>query len=184
MTLHPATAADSPLILSYLQATPLPPYMREEHVTKLLSEPGWVVMIDDVTQCVAAVVASNTQRSPTRIGAGLGVVDIPWLLPRASWTVNNVDDIAWVLLAALKKVVVRFPASASWPCGGEFEGEVVSNPALRKSKSREIGRFWGARYGLTIETKDLPSANLVRSEAASVSHLISKFSAYFAHPHG
>lgn len=174
-----ATASDAGRILGYLRATPNPPTTSEEQIAQLLSEPGWVVMIDDVSGAVAGIVASNTRRSPTRRNAKLGVVDIPWLLPRAAWTINNVDDFPPVLLAALQECVVRYPASITWPCGGEFEGDQTDDISGRAAKSREIGQFWGARYGLTIDVKDNPfTAGLVRSEAPSVAHLIEKFTAY------
>ena len=186
MAVRLARANDAPLIRGYLEATPNPPNTNDAQIASLLTEPGWVVMIDTVTKCVAGIGASNMRRSPTRDGAGLGVVDIPWLLPRAAWTVNNVDDIAWVLLAALKRLVAQIPAAANWPCGGEFEGDQVIDMPGRMRKSRELGQFWAARYALDIEVKDHPQAAwIARSEAATVSHLITQFTAYFvAHPHG
>lgn len=180
MAIRLARESDADFVLEHLQGVPNAPRLDRDQIINLASR--YLVAVDTVTRIAVALAPDPNRASviwPNDFSADqanntnpLGIVDIPWMLPRAKWNVDNINQFPPVLKFALDTLVKRFPATNNWPCGGEFEGDQVADTVGRLNKSREIGQFWKARFFPDIRVRDVPYAKgLARAEAATVGYL-------------
>ncbi len=136
---------DVQLILSYLRVLPNAPKDNEQSIGNVIDGKNEVVMIDDERKTVARLFVMPVAQE----------VVIPWWLPRASWSVDNMAELVPVMGAACDEVMRRWDGSSTWALYGDFQGEGDTKPGA-KQNSADIANAWKDYFGADVATTDSP----------------------------
>lgn len=124
---------DVVLIYKHLLAPeiPHPPKIPVSLMRWILEQPDNIVMVDEARETIAWLAVMSIVKE----------VSVPWWLPRASWTENNMRDLMPVMGAACEEVLRLYPGSDNWLLYGDAQGAGETDEEVRQS-SYEIAGAW------------------------------------------
>ncbi len=130
MTIRRATAADIPLILQLLRATPNPPNENEDTIQAYLDDPAEFIFVDTTAPALCRIVLRPDTDTP--------FVDMPW------WTWRGSGDMDVKLLpvyAAVANAFVREHGKRAldWAVAGQLSGAGADGDAKRTDADLRAG---------------------------------------------
>lgn len=157
MTIRRATAADIPLILQLLRATPNPPNESEESIQAYMDDRAEFIYVDIEVPAIARL-------SPDTVAQE---VPIPWWVWRGAF---NATAHLPVLGAACRAVKASLPTSGPWPIFGDFPG-AGGTDAERKADSVRQAQEHTSWLG-SVTDKESPNSPEMQQARSTVDAVI------------